>query len=66
MIITYFQGGYDMPTWALVLGLSFSGVIALITVINFFNTASKEGVSRIESRLDKLIDRFDKHLDSHP
>ena len=55
-----------MPTWALVLGLSFSGVIALITVINFFNTASKEGVSRIESRLDKLIDRFDKHLDSHP
>jgi hypothetical protein len=55
-----------MPTWALVLGLSFSGVIALITMINFFNSASKESTSRIEVRLDKLIDRFDRHLESHP
>ena len=62
-----------MPMWAIVLTVAFSGIIALVSAINFFRSlrfATKDDILKLEQRLEKRIDiigkRIDRHLEGHP
>lgn len=58
-----------MPTWATILTVLFSGIVALGTVINFFRSATKEDIEKLENRLKRKIEtinqRIDRHLEHH-
>lgn len=66
-----------MPLWGTILTVCFSGIVALISVINLFRSATRERVEQLENRLTNLIDRIDRrlanleqridrHLENHP
>ena len=37
-----------MPLWAVILTVTFSGTIAIATIINIFRSATKESIQRVE------------------
>ncbi|MDE0012214.1 MAG: hypothetical protein OXU36_13780 [Candidatus Poribacteria bacterium] len=66
-----------MPTWGVILTVAFSGIVALVSVINLFRSATKESINEIRNELKEDIgelkqevlrinDRIDRHLEGHP
>ena len=65
-----------MPTWTVVLTVCFSGIVAGIIIINFFRSATKDRIdrletyvhemnNRLESKLEAINRRIDRHLEGH-
>ena len=65
-----------MPLWGVILTVAFSGIVALVSIINLFRTATKESINEIRNELKEDInelkqevlrinDRIDRHLEGH-
>lgn len=57
-----------MPTWAIVLTVIFSGVVALISVVGFlrsFRFATKEDIKDLKDEIKSINTRIDNHLENH-
>lgn len=68
-----------MPTWAIVLTVIFSGVVALISVVSFlrsfrfatkddmteFKEDLKEDIKNLRDEIKSINTRIDNHLENH-
>ena len=55
-----------MPLWGTVLTVLFSGLIALVSIINFFRSATKEDIRDLREEIRNINQRIDRHLENHP
>ena len=54
-----------MPLWGTILTVIFTGLIALVSIINFFRSATKEDIKEIRAEIRKINGRIDRHLEQH-
>ena len=58
-----------MPTWAVISTVAFSGIVALISIVNLFRSfrfATKEDIGEIKDEIKNINQRIDRHLEGHP
>ena len=58
-----------MPVWAIVLTITFSGVVAFATIVSLlrsFRLATKDDIHRLSEQIRDMNQRMDRHLEKHP
>ena len=43
-----------MPTWGVILTVAFSGIVALVSIINLFRSATKESINETKESINEI------------
>ncbi|MDE0084201.1 MAG: hypothetical protein OXU23_00705 [Candidatus Poribacteria bacterium] len=58
-----------MPLWGTILTVVFSGIVAVIAIVGLlrsFRLATKDDIKRLETSVENINKRIDRHLEGHP